>query len=118
MKSAPSALSAACGAFKMTRRLARAQAGGMIWLWIGFIVFIAIMITLDLGVINRSARVVNTGRAMAFSAACVVLALLFTVAVYFIYDNHWLGMGIEQGTLLPKNGAEAAGMFLAGWLVE
>lgn len=89
-----------------------------IWLWVGFIVFVAVMLTLDLGVINRSAREVNTRRAVAFSAVCVLLALAFTVAVYFIYENRWLGMGGQQGTLLPQSGAEAAGMFLAGWLVE
>jgi tellurite resistance protein TerC len=89
-----------------------------IWLWVGFILFVAVMLSLDLGVINRSAREVNTRRALMFSGVCVLLALAFTVAVYFIYENHWFGMGGDQGTLLPRSGIEAAGMFLAGWLVE
>lgn len=90
----------------------------MLWLWIGFLVFVVVMLALDLGVLHRKSHVVRTREALLFSGFCGLMALSFTVVVYFLYENHWLGVGDARGPLLPANGWDAAIMFLSGWVVE
>lgn len=65
----------------------------MIWLWIGFIAFVLALLAIDLGLLHRSAQTVSTRSALRWVAFFVVLALMFNVAVYFIYHHNWLGFG-------------------------
>jgi tellurite resistance protein TerC len=88
----------------------------VIWLWVAFVAFILAMLTLDLGVLNRRARIVGLRQALLWSGFCAILALAFTVVVYFLYEHEWLGVGVAGGKRLP--GREAALQFLAGWLIE
>src|SRR5690606_9624954 len=52
----------------------------------------------------------------------VVSALLFNVVIYFMYEGHWLGMGLDVPHVggPPRNvgGGEAAQLFLTGYLIE
>jgi len=68
--------------------------------WIGFNVFVLLMLALDLGVFNRKAHVVSLKEAGAWTALWVSLALLFNVGVYFLGG--------------PQAGLE----FLTGYLIE
>lgn len=79
-------------------------------LWAGFVLFVLIMLAIDLGVLNREAHVIKTREALIWSAFCVLLALAFNVAIYFIYENHWLGGELQ--------GKQAAMEFFTGWLIE
>lgn len=97
----------------------------MIWLYAGFVVFVLLMLALDLGVVNRGNKEIRARDALIFTGVCVLLALLFNVLVYFIYENHWFGIGIHQSiqpdgqvveTRVP--GSEAAIQFLTGWILE
>ncbi len=88
----------------------------IIWLWIGFIVFILALLALDLGAFNRNARAVGIKEAFAWTALWVALALVFNVAIYFIYEHHWLGIGYESGS--PIGGRRAALEFFTGYVVE
>ncbi|MBL8879791.1 MAG: TerC family protein [Phycisphaerales bacterium] len=97
----------------------------MVWLYAGFVLFVMLMLALDLGVVNRGHKEVRARDALAFTLICVVLALAFNVLVYFIYENHWFGIGIEQvtqsdGTVIEKHlsGWEASIQFLTGWMLE
>ncbi len=85
-------------------------------LWAGFIAFVLLMLILDLCVLNRRAHVVRVREAIAWTCVCIVLALLFNALVFFMYDYHWLGMGLGQTHDL--DGREAAQQFFAGWLIE
>jgi tellurite resistance protein TerC len=67
------------------------------WLWIGFIVMVVLLLALDLGVLNRKDHVIGAREALLWTGFWVLLALVFDVAVYFIYENHWLGVGIIEG---------------------
>jgi tellurite resistance protein TerC len=87
-----------------------------IWPWLGFITFVLIMLTLDLGVLNRRAHVIGTREALKWTGVCVVLALLFNVAVYYLYENHWFGIGLHVGGNL--SGQQAALQFFTGYIVE
>ena len=65
----------------------------MIWLWVGFIVFVLLMLALDLGVFHRHAHVITVKEAVGWSTVWIMLGLSFSVFVYYGYENHWLGLG-------------------------
>ncbi|MBN1341753.1 MAG: TerC family protein [Phycisphaerae bacterium] len=88
----------------------------MIWLWLSFITFVLLMLALDLGVFNRKVHAIRTSEALAWTAFWVVLALVFNVGVYFLYEHHWLGVGRQLGQNL--GGRQAALEFFTAYLVE
>jgi tellurite resistance protein TerC len=55
----------------------------VLWFWIGFNVFVIVMLALDLGVFNRRAHTVTFREALAWSGVWVGLATVFAVLVYF-----------------------------------
>jgi tellurite resistance protein TerC len=69
-------------------------------LWVGFAIFVVVMMALDLGVFHRKAHVVKIKEALAWCAVWISLALLFNVGIYF-----WKG---------PTKALE----FLTGYLIE
>src|SRR5919107_1674526 len=71
-----------------------------IWLWVGFNVFVLLLLALDLGVFHRNAHEVSVREAAGWSVAWVALALLFNYGVY-----HFMG---------PQPALE----FLTGYLIE
>jgi tellurite resistance protein TerC len=87
----------------------------MIWLWVGFTVFIVLMLALDLGVFHGKAHVVGFREAMFWSGVWIFLSLAFTVLVYFVYEKQWMGIGAGQDI---SGGREAAVLYLTGYLVE
>lgn len=85
-----------------------------IWLWIGFVVFVLVMLAIDLGVVNKNAHVVKTREALIWSGFCVFLALAFNVLIYFAYENRWLGLNSTTDLLQGHPAAK----FFTGWLIE
>jgi len=75
-----------------------------------------VMLALDLGVFHRHAHVISIREALAWTGLWVALALVFNVAVYFLYERHWLGIGLELGHALT--GRQAALQFFTGYLIE
>ena len=71
-----------------------------LWLWIGFNVFVLLMLALDLGVFHRKAHVVTFRESITWTAVWVVLALIFNAGVW-----HYAG---------PQKGLE----FFTGYLIE
>ena len=92
----------------------------MIWFYAGFVLFVIVMLTLDLGVFHRKAHVVDIREAMGWSAFWISLALLFTVFVYFGYENHWHGLGLQIDPVdgLVNSGHTASLKYLTGYLIE
>jgi tellurite resistance protein TerC len=92
----------------------------MIWIWVGFVLLILALLALDLGVFHRKAHVVSVREALMWSAVWISLALVFSVFVYFGYENHWLGLGAAvdpvDGTL--NDGTRATVKYLTGYVVE
>ena len=88
----------------------------------GFILFVLVMLALDLGVFNKTAHVISTSEALRWTGVCVVLALIFTGVVYYIYEHHWLGIGLGvpqfDGTRADTSGSRAAIQFLTGYVIE
>ena len=82
----------------------------MLWFWIGFILFILFCLALDLGLLQRKAHEVSVKEALTWSAVWIAMALLFTVFIYFGYENHWLGLGkAPEGRRLSRQGFNLGG---------
>ena len=92
----------------------------MVWLWVGFIVFVLLMLALDLGVFHRQAHVVTVKEALVWSAVWITLGLSFSVFVYYGYENHWLGLGsaIDAVDGVINDGTTATIKYLTGYVVE
>jgi tellurite resistance protein TerC len=92
----------------------------MFWIWTGFIVFVLALLALDLGVFNRKAHVISVKEALGWSAIWITLGLLFSVFIYFAYDNHWLGIGTRPDDVddIVLDGRAAAIRYLTGYVVE
>ena len=57
-----------------------------LWLWIGFNLFVLLMLALDLGVFHRKAHVVSFREAVGWTVAWVSLALIFNLGIW-----HFMG---------------------------
>jgi tellurite resistance protein TerC len=84
----------------------------IIWTWVGFLLFVVLMLALDLGIFHRKAHIISTTEALAWTAFWVMLALAFNAGIYFIYEHNWLGIG------QTLTGRQAALQFFTGYLVE
>ncbi|HNR20117.1 MAG TPA: TerC family protein [Bacteroidia bacterium] len=71
-----------------------------IYIWIGFNLFVVLMLALDLGVFHRTAHEVKMKEALTWSAIWIALAMIFNVVIYY-----WKGQ-------------EVALEFLAGYVIE
>jgi len=83
---------------------------GTIWLWIGFNVFVLLMLALDLGVFHRHSHAVSTKEAAVWSVIWISLAMLFNAAIYFFWD-----------VIAPAStytNSEASLAFFTGYLIE
>jgi tellurite resistance protein TerC len=74
--------------------------GNSTWLWLGFSVFILVMLSLDLGLFNRKAHTIRYREASTWSIVWILLAMIFAGIVFW-----------HQGT---QRGLE----FLTGYLIE
>jgi len=92
----------------------------MLWPWVIFIGFVLVMLALDLGVFHRKSHVVGFRESLGWSALWVSLGVLFSVVVYFAYENHWggLGLAVDQVDGVVNNGKLAATKYLTGYVVE
>ncbi len=92
----------------------------MIWAWLIFLGFVLLMLALDLGVFHRKSHVVGMKEALSWSAVWITLGLLFSVLVYFAYENHWFELGNARDAVdgVVNNGRLAATKYLTGYVVE
>jgi tellurite resistance protein TerC len=56
--------------------------------WIGFNLFVLLMLALDLGVFNRKAHVVSVKEALTWSGIWICLALSFNGLIYYWFGEH------------------------------
>jgi tellurite resistance protein TerC len=106
--------------------IAQDAAGGMspqVWFYVGFIALVCFFLALDLGVFNRKSHEVSMREALMWTGVWVSCALAFAVGVYFIYDNHWLGIGqnvvvVASQPARDVGGMEATGLYLTAWMLE
>jgi tellurite resistance protein TerC len=82
----------------------------MIWLWVGFNVFVLLMLALDLGVFHRKAHAVSIKEAAIWSVVWIALAMLFNLGIYLFWDKLVLDSAYTN--------SQAALSFLTGYLIE
>jgi tellurite resistance protein TerC len=71
-------------------------------LWVGFNIFVLIMLTVDLVVFHRKAHEVSIKEALAWSAVWIAISLLFNVGVYLWY-GHVSALQFLTGYLIEKS---------------
>lgn len=105
-----------------------------IWAYIIFLAIVVLFLALDLGVFHREAHVVSMKEAATWSIIWVTCGVVFAGVVYFAYENHWLGLGLDTPKYNPAyvasdpssklivegevTGKEAAKQYLVGYVVE
>jgi tellurite resistance protein TerC len=97
-------------------------------LYAGFVAFIVALLALDLGVLHRKTEVMSVRSALGWSAVWIGLGISFTVAIYFGYEHHWMGLGMGhdstseavgvEGVAHFNDGSSAAVKYLTGFVVE
>lgn len=95
-------------------------ASTQVWAWVLLLAMVAAFLGLDLGVLNRRPHVIGTREALGWTSMWVSLALGFGAVVYFAYDRHWFGLGLNNASdpLMPASGGAALVMYLTGYVVE
>jgi tellurite resistance protein TerC len=83
--------------------------------WVAFFLLIVFFVFLDLGILHKKPRVITIGEALLWTLFWVSLALLFNLAVYYIYEH---GSIMDSSLMIPKSGKEAALQFFTGYLIE
>jgi len=78
------------------------------WFYVGFTVFVLMMLALDLGVFHRKVHEVSIREAMRWSVAWITLSLLF----------NFLFLQYASAKFSPEVGRDLALQFLAGYVVE
>jgi len=78
------------------------------WFYLGFTVFVLLMLALDLGVFHRKSHTVSVREAARWSIAWVTLSMVFA----------WLFYRYALATFEPEIARQVALEFLAGYVVE
>src|ERR1044071_581542 len=72
-----------------------------IWLWVGFNVFVLLMLAVDLGIFHRHAHEVSIKEATGWTIVWVALALLFNYGIYRFIGRQ-AGLEFLTGYLIEK----------------
>lgn len=81
--------------------------------WIIFFALITVFLALDLGVFHKKNTVVSMKDSLIWTSVWVTLALLFGIAVYFIYENQLFGLNTHGAT-----GIDAMTKYYTGYVLE
>jgi len=76
--------------------------GTSIWIWVGFNLFVLVMLALDLGVLHRKQREIRVAEALWLSLGYFVLALVFSAGV-FHFRGEQAGYEFLTGYLIEKS---------------
>lgn len=88
----------------------------MIWFWVGFFAFVAVLLALDLGVLHRNPTAPSLKSATYWTVAWMTLGLVFSGFVYLMYHHAWLGATLIEPSKAP--GMDAAIMYVSAYLLE
>lgn len=72
------------------------------FLWVGFNLFVILMLVLDWKVFHRGAHVISIKNSLLWTFFWIVLALLFNVLIYFWYDRD-IAFAFLTGYLIEKS---------------
>lgn len=98
----------------------------MTTLWLAMFGVAVGLVVLDPWLLRPLRRRVDAAGSVGYGAFYLVLGMAFNLVVYFVYDRHWLGAGLEKGYgLVAENpglwrvidGPEATLQYLAAFVV-
>lgn len=93
--------------------LTASYAGQPVWLWLAFLSFIAFLLWVDLGLLNRKDSVISPKKSALMWASFATLALLFGLYVGFVYQPD------PQYYSSPDNlNQQAVVQYFTGYLLE
>jgi len=58
-----------------------------VYTWIGFLIFVFLMLILDLGIFNRKSHVIKIKEALIWSAIWISMALIFNLLIYYFFGK-------------------------------
>ncbi len=92
----------------------------MAWIWAGFIFSVLLMLIIDLGFFHKHPKEVSVKDAIGWSLVWATLGLLFSIFVYFGYENKWMGLGesVDAVDGFVNGGWTATMKYLTGYVVE
>jgi tellurite resistance protein TerC len=90
----------------------------MIWFWIGFFTLVALLLVLDLAVLNRRGVEHTFKRSLWLTLFWVSLGLAFTGVVYLMYEHQWLGARMADAQNAKHPGLDATIVYLSAYLLE
>jgi tellurite resistance protein TerC len=92
----------------------------MVFAFVGFVVFIGLLVSLDLGVVGRRREAMTLRESLIWSAVWISISLAFSLVVYDGFANHRFGLGhsVDLVDGHVNDGSMAATKFLTGWILE
>ncbi len=78
------------------------MAGFPLYVWIGFIVFVMLMLALDLGVLQKKAHEIKFKEAVLWSIFWISLALIFNLGIY-LFDGKEDALAFLTGYIIEKS---------------
>jgi len=92
----------------------------MALLWAGFIFVVLIMLIIDLGVFHKESKEVSVKDALAWTVVWATLGMLFSIFVFYGYENKWMGLGetVDAVDGVVNGGWAATLKYLTGYVVE
>ena len=85
-------------------------------IWAGFLALILVFLAMDLGVFNKTPRVISTREALVWTLFYVSLSMAFSGAVFALFEHDWAGIATNAPVHL--DGKRAVIQYLTGYLVE
>ncbi|MCL2639597.1 MAG: TerC family protein [Phycisphaerales bacterium] len=89
-----------------------------------FLTFVLAILAVDLFVLHRKPHAINMKEAFLGTLLPICSALVFTGAIYWAYETHFLGLGIlseaqqAAARYYAANGKEAFILFITGYIIE
>ena len=94
----------------------------MIGLWIAFFAVIALLLAIDLGIVNKKAHVIGFREAAFASLIWIAVGVAFSGVVWLAYEFNWAGLGqprpIPGGWSAQVTGIEGWSQYMTAYLVE
>ena len=92
----------------------------MLWIWAGFIFFVLLLVTLDLGFVNRRPHIIGLEDALRWSGLWIALGIGFCFVIYDGYAHHRFGLGLAFDPIDGRlsDGPSAAAKYLAAYVLE
>jgi tellurite resistance protein TerC len=88
----------------------------MPWFWLAFLALVVALLAVDLGLLNRRAHRPTMREALGWSALWISLGVLFSGAVYLLYEHRLYGT--PGPNTIPYSGLDAVLTYLTGFILE